>query len=269
MQKPGALVVVVSLLVLHSQPAFAATRESKERAAMKACLKGDPEKGVSILTDLFVDTEDLTYIFNQGRCFEQNRRYDDAVGRFREYLIKGKNLSSEDKGDAERHIAACLSYLGKDGSQETPANQAVRPVPAPGPELPQTAEAATPRTDLVAAAANPPPAAHPGRTLRIAGITVGAVGAAALIGGVALNLKANSMSKDLAKPDNYSRSTDSTRRDYETLGWASYGVGAAGIATGAILCFLGSNRGSASAHEVALMPTLGAGIAGASVTGAF
>jgi hypothetical protein len=104
---------VTSLLFLLPHQGLAAGRDSKERAAKKACLKGDPEKGVGILTDLFVDTGELTYIFNQGRCFEQNRRYEDAIGRFREYLIKGDKLNAEDKAEAEKHIAACQSYLGK------------------------------------------------------------------------------------------------------------------------------------------------------------
>ena len=46
-----------------------------------ACLSGDYTKGVAILSELFVDTKDPTYLFNQGRCFEQNRRYDDAIAR--------------------------------------------------------------------------------------------------------------------------------------------------------------------------------------------
>jgi hypothetical protein len=30
---------------------------------------------VEILAGLYVDTNDPTYIFNQGRCFEQTHRY--------------------------------------------------------------------------------------------------------------------------------------------------------------------------------------------------
>jgi hypothetical protein len=32
-----------------------------------ACLSGDYTKGVAILSELFVDTKDPTYLFNQGR----------------------------------------------------------------------------------------------------------------------------------------------------------------------------------------------------------
>jgi hypothetical protein len=84
-------------IIVAAAPAIAASRgaeqyAAQERAARKACLKGDYGKGVDILADLFVDTKDPTYIFNQGRCFEQNRRYEDAIGRFEEYLRRPGQL---------------------------------------------------------------------------------------------------------------------------------------------------------------------------------
>jgi hypothetical protein len=87
-------------------------RRSWIRAALRPSeLPG--EKGVAILADLFIATDDLSYIFNQDRCYEQNRRYEDAIGRFREYLIKGDKLKPDERADAEKHIAACQSHLGK------------------------------------------------------------------------------------------------------------------------------------------------------------
>jgi hypothetical protein len=93
--------------------AQAASRQAQERKAHKACLSGDYAKGVSILSDLFVDSDDPTYILNQGRCFEQNRRYEDAIARFQEYLRAGMNLKPSDKVLAEKHIADCQNLLTK------------------------------------------------------------------------------------------------------------------------------------------------------------
>ena len=106
-----------------------------------------------------------------------------------------------------------------------------------------------------------------GSGLRLAGLLTGSAGVAALIAGVVLNLKVNSMSNDLQKLDQYSAGTDSTRKEYKTIGWISYGTGAACIATGAILYYLGwqsSHRATA-----ALVPTVEPGMAGASFAGAF
>jgi hypothetical protein len=105
--------------------------------------------------------------------------------------------------------------------------------------------------------------------MRIAGITVASVGVAALITGVVLNLKVNSMSSDLAKPDNFNRDTDSSRKNYKTLGWVSYGMGAACLAGGSLLYYLGWNVGRTSTSTVALVPYVAPGMAGALLGGSF
>ena len=75
-----------AVLLAAAPRAMGANLESKERAAKKACLLGEVDKGAEILADLYVDTNDATYIYNQGRCFEQNGKNDQAVLRFKEYL---------------------------------------------------------------------------------------------------------------------------------------------------------------------------------------
>jgi hypothetical protein len=41
---------------------------ARERAAKKACSVGDFQKGVDILGDIFVDTNDFHSVYTQGRC---------------------------------------------------------------------------------------------------------------------------------------------------------------------------------------------------------
>lgn len=124
--------VVLSILFLPASVQAQAGKEAQERAAKKACLVGDTAKGVEILADLFIDTNDPTYIFNQGRCFEQNRLYEEAIARFREYLVKAKNAPSEAKADAEKHIAACQTYVAEAEAQKA----ASTPAPIPEPTFP-------------------------------------------------------------------------------------------------------------------------------------
>ena len=234
------------------------SKEGKERAAKKACLTGDPVAGVAILTDLYLDTNDPTHLFNQGRCFEQNRRYDDAVGRFREYLEKAKDLSPEDKADTHRHIANCESYLrGK-------------PVEAATPEVPKVVAEKTPVVESkpaeVIVVAPVPNAGRGGRGLRTAGGVVAAVGAAGLVTGLVLNLKANSMSGNLEA--DWNPGTNSTREGYKTAGWVAYGGGAACMVAGTVLYYLGWRRGERE-PSVAVVPTVGPDMAGTFVVGAF
>jgi len=260
---------ILSLLILETA-ASAAGKESRERAARKACLTGDTAKGVELLADLFIDFGNITYVFNQGRCFEQNRRYEDAIARFREYLLKGANLSDEEKADAEKHIAACQSYLGQP--------QATHPAPpAPAPAAAEPAAAPTPVAPVTpqlgpSVSGQPGP---PGATgtevsgLRIAGTATASLGLAAVVAGVALTFKVNSMSADLETPYNYNRGTDSTRAAYKTLVWASYGVGTACLAGGALMYYLGWRKQHNSRVDLALVPTLEHSGAGAILAGGF
>src|SRR5664279_1677313 len=108
-----AFAVISLSLSVSATPASAAgkrgaeSKQSQERAARKACLTGDYAKGVAILSDLFIELRDPTFLFNQGRCFEQNRRYEDAIARFEEYLtVPGGNLSAEDRAEAAQVYAS-------------------------------------------------------------------------------------------------------------------------------------------------------------------
>jgi hypothetical protein len=230
-----------------------------------ACLSGDYAKGVAILSELFVDFRIPTYIYNQARCLEQNMKHSEAIGRFQEYLRVGKNLSKAEQADAQKHIADCKDLLA---SQPQPAVLAPAAAPAPV-VVPATAVAPT-----VAAVAPPTvqqtnaqPASESGAGLRTAGIITAAFGGAAVITGVILNVKVNSMASDMQKTNGYTDSKDSDRKTYETLGWVGYGVGAACVATGAILYYLGARApGTAS---LALVPALAPGRAGAIVKGVF
>jgi len=258
-------VLLVALPVLAPTLAAAANKESLERTAKKSCMTGDPTKGVEILADLFIDTGDLTHVFNQGRCWEQNSRYEAAIARFREYLIKGTNLSSEAKAEAERHIAICQSLLGKNEPAAAPAVPTAAPLAPPAP-----APAPAPAPISPPIEQHPlPPTTSAGSGLRLGGVVTAAVGVAALAAGVALNLKANSMASDLEKPYNYSRSSESSRKDYQTMGWVSYGAGAACIVTGAILYTIGWHRGRAALPAVAVSPVWAPQGGSLALTGAF
>ena len=268
--------LAVAPLFLASGPAFAASRSVQERAARKACLNGDYAKGVSILSDLFVDTKDHTYIFNQGRCLEQNRRYADAAAKFEEYLTAAEGkLSEDDKTAAEKHLAFCKEKLAKERGSPTvePSPVPVSPpasATTPSPEPKPTPEAsAGPSTTLVQSA--PPP--EPGqrrRGLLTAGIITGVVGVGGVIAGVVFNLKANSLVNDMeTKVGTYSAARENEQKRYKTLAWVGYGVGAACAVAGAVLIGFGAKPAPSSSTDVALLPSVGPGQLGAVLTGGF
>jgi tetratricopeptide (TPR) repeat protein len=242
-------------MVSSAGPAFAekgVSTSAKEKAAKKACALGDYQKGAEILADLFVETNDPTYIYNQARCYQQNGIWEQALLRFREHLRKAKNLSDSDRAETERQISDCEASL----RQSTPVGA------SPAPTSPQVAHAeaqpAVPTAEIahpaVPAAPTPqPPDGGKAKRLRTAGIVCAAVGLAAVATGVGLALKTQSISSDeqqhVATVDK-----ENQRKSLETWGWVSYGFGAAAIATGAVLYIVGwpSNQTS----SVALLPAL-------------
>jgi hypothetical protein len=250
---------------LVDKPAASApsSKEEKERAAKKACLNHDADKGVELLTDLYVDTNDPTYIFNQGRCYEQNDRCQDAIVRFREYLRKTPAATEGDRNDAQKHILDCETLLAKRAG-EPPASVPAHPVA--GPVVPaaagaQPSEAAVaPAAQLAVAEARPAPSGGTGS--RTAGVITASAGVAIVAGAVVLNLQHNGMISDL-KAD-YSGDTADTAKTYKTLAIVGYGVGAACLVGGAALYWLGVRAGRAQVG-----PAMVAGNAGVMMAGGF
>ena len=248
----GSSLALGLVVVVLASPAFAGKvkpKTGREKAAQKACALGDYQKGVDILADLLVGSDDPNYIYNQGRCYEQNSRWEQAINRFREYLRKDANISDGDRADVERHISDCEKALA----------QAAPPAAAPPPvapvETPAPAPAPPPVTPDVSTKPAPPPSdGSQGKGLRVAGIVCAAVGLAAVGTGVGLALKTQSMSSDAQKSGGGTQAQEDQRKSLENWGWVSYGVGAAAIATGAVLYIVGWP--SDKSANVALLPAL-------------
>jgi len=268
----SAVAVLFSLLL--SGPVLAASKkpdkQARESAARAACLDGNYTEGVALLSKLFVEFKDATYIFNQGRCFEQNRRYEDAIARFQEYLRVGrKSLDAGDKVEVEQHIKDCKEMLAQERGTSPPSPTPQPPVASPAPLVtPQPAPSTPEPQPVIAKPASQPASTSGGARLRVGGIVVASFGVVAAGVGLGFNLKANSTVNDMyGTPDGYTK--ESSRKNYETLAWVGYGVGAACVATGVILYAIGRKAKSSHSDDVALVPMVGREHAGAALAGAF
>jgi tetratricopeptide (TPR) repeat protein len=245
-----------------SATAKPASRQSMERAAKKACATSDYQKGIDILADLYLDTNDAVYVYNQARCYQQNSRQAQAIDRFREYLRKAPDLTDAERADVEKHIAECESLLPK-----TPPEPTVVPREPP-PVQPVSQPSASPAETLAAPSTVP---VSSGSGLRVAGLVTSGIGLAAIATGVVLAAQTHSLTNDIQNSESGSyASKESRRASYETWGWVSYGVGAAAVATGAILYVVGrSSGGSSPRTEVSLLPTFVPGEARLILRGGF
>jgi hypothetical protein len=239
----GTILAVFALSLLGWAGAARAD-DARELQAKEACLGGHPDKGIELLAQLYAETSDPTYIYNQGRCFEQNGRPADAVTRFREYLRKA-TLAPDEKADIQKRIEALESESRATGPVVAP----IAPAPsAPGPSA-----------TLVATA--PPEPNSRARHFRIAGIAVAGVGAGALAFGVVMGLRASSLSdqvtSDAANKGTFSQTTYDEGRTAERYQIVGYSVGAAALIGGTILYLWGFEHGG----ERETAPTIMAAVA--------
>jgi hypothetical protein len=252
------------LLATFSEAALAKdkslTRDAREKVARKACITGDFHKGVDILADLFIETRDYTYVFNQGRCFQQNHHWQESLDSFTEYLRKATGISSDEVAEVQKYIADCKSHLSP--PQSDPAAAPALPLPPPSPAA-QPQPGSTMGTAAASTAATAPPLvathdAHTGSGLRVAGIVVGAVGVAAVAAGALMSMKTHSLVDDMYS-NGFDPNKESSRKTYETMGWVSFGVGAAAIVAGATVYYLGwsAARSGSAETNISLVPVFG------------
>ena len=120
------------ITMLLAAGVLAQEEDPREAEAQKECLAGNARRGIELLAQLYVETSNPNFIYNQGRCYEQNGKMDEAILSFREYLRKLGTPTAEEKADVERHIAEC---------DATKAAQSKRAGAGPGGQAPMAAPA--------------------------------------------------------------------------------------------------------------------------------
>jgi VCBS repeat-containing protein len=268
------------LCLLLAAPAWAQTRpkpdvrsDPRPTEAKAACVSGDVQKGVRLLGDLYVATNDAIWIFNQGRCYQQNGQTELALARFKEYLRKAKNADPEDIKEAQNYV--------KELEAELAARQAPAPV-APAPEP----RASRSTTELDGNGGPGGLGVSGGLTRRrrfndrqIAGMVVSGVGVLSLVAGGFFSYKVQSTEDEvnkLAKGEGplveaaTLKDKDRSGARYELVQWICYGIGVAALAVGTTTFLLGRpsvERGDGVA--LSLSPLLGPGMVGSGLRGSF
>jgi hypothetical protein len=210
---------------------------------------------VEILAGLYVDTDDITHIYNQARCYQQNHQFSSAIDRFYEVLRKKPNQTASEKADVDRQIADCEAFLEKEHANALPPPVAPAPVPAlaPGPSVPVPLAPVKP--EPVGVTADPPAPREPGKSISVASIVLASAGVATVVTGLVLNLKANSVADDFNRTQD--PATKSSSSSYKTGSMICYGVGAGALVAAGVLYLIGrSAGGSGSNTQVSFLPVL-------------
>ena len=204
--------VLAALLLLVGGRVVQAQSDPRPRQALAACAAGDAAKGVAILAELYAENRDPGYVFNQGRCYQQNGRAEQALNRFREYLRRATKATPDER----REVQGFIDELERQRELAAP------PPAGAGDQGPR------------------------GGSLRTVGLTLAAVGVAAVGAGIVLSFKVRSSEREveryvretepLADPQVVAAKMRSGGR-LETFQWVAYGAGVAALA-GGVTCFV-------------------------------
>lgn len=141
-KRPACLLVTVlgiALVIGLTSPALARDKDARSVQAQTECMSGNTDAGVAKLAQLYAETHNANFVYNQARCYEQASRPDEAIGRFREYLRLAKNISGAERADVERHIEECRELkaeqerenekLTAEADDPPPVRRPIAPVP--------------------------------------------------------------------------------------------------------------------------------------------
>jgi hypothetical protein len=229
---------VAAAVVLCGAGRARAQGDPRETEARRECLAGRYQRGIDLLAALFTETRDPNHIFNQGRCFEQNNRPDEAISRFREYLRKAPNLPPAEAAEVQAHIRDCEKMKSEQRAERSPGAGADL-------ELRQRLARDEDRR---------------ARNLRVAGIGIAAAGAVALAFGGYMSYRTHNLEEDFQRKQRLQMGAFFDRTAYndgqraELFQWIGYAVGAVAIGTGGIFYYLGYREREGS-PSVALLPT--------------
>jgi hypothetical protein len=231
--------------------------------AERACLEGNHQRGIELLTALYLTSRHPTYLHNQARCYEQNGQYRQAAGRYREFLHKLAELPPGEESAGARptpdKIAAIEARAAKLEQLATSA-AASPPGALPAVDLGRGEE----RGPADVAVDRPAQAeGSAGAGWRGTGITLIAIGGLALAGSGAAGLLARRTERDISQassqggktfdPGQYRAGERAAR-----LATAGFIAAPAAALVGALLYWRGASVRGGQQARVRVVPTLAA-----------
>lgn len=106
--------------------ARAQQRDQREIHAQQLFVLGRYQDALEIYGKLYAETSHPTYLRNIGRCYQKLGEPDKAIGSFRDYLRRAKNLAADQRELVDGYIREMEDLKAK--------REAAAPRPAPPPE---------------------------------------------------------------------------------------------------------------------------------------
>jgi tetratricopeptide (TPR) repeat protein len=243
----------------------AATARAHYKKGMKAYDLGRFDEAVSEFEAAYDIDDNTAYLFNIAQAYRRGNNDSKALEFYKTYLRKAPDAA--DRANVESILANIEKKL-----TPTAPPPAASTAPAPVPVARPSAGPAPAFSGQVVSQAPPPAAEHPGRGLRIAGITTAAVGLAACGAGVAFAFRAKSKDDDAANSPVYNPQLKKDADSARTYTYVFFGVGGAAVATGVVLAIFGWTTpapSSGAPSVTSVQPIIGPSMTGLAFAGAF
>lgn len=130
--------IVVALVGLSG---VAHADKATERKAVENFAAGRYDDALELFAKLYAETLNPVYLRNIGRCQQKLRHPDKAIDAFKDYLAKGKKISSDERAEINGYIKEMEALRDEQSKQQQappPANPppATNPLPPPVQPLP-------------------------------------------------------------------------------------------------------------------------------------
>jgi hypothetical protein len=261
-------VVALSLMLIagsaHAADANAEVARQHYNKAVQLYDLGHFDDAIGEFEKAYEAKQDPVLLYNLAQSHRRLGNHKRALDLYKNFLRRMPETPL--RAEVEARITSLQKLVDEDAARATQNPQLTTPLPPTGPAPAITAPAAAPvaTAPAVATTASSAPAdVGDGRALRIAGWATAGAGVVAVAGGVLFGLRTRSMSDRVTDAPVFQASDETSGKDAVTLQWVCYGVGAAALATGGVLLYLGWPRTAGSAPAVAVAPTLlpaGAGV---------
>ena len=226
--------------------------EAQRRAAREHYQKGTTaydlgryDLAIAEYEAAYAAVNEPTLLYNLGQANRLARHTEQALHFYKMYLSKVPDAPN--RAEVESKIAALNVALAEEAkARNIPPDQTIKPPP-------DTMPPATTTTTTTQLQPTPTPApavqaapSRRGRTLEIAGITVGAAGLGLVVGGIVAGVLAKSAADDISRANANHQPFDpnkySTYQNDQIAAAALIGVGAAALIAGTAVAIVGARR---------------------------
>jgi hypothetical protein len=134
-KRRGVLLGLVIAVVLGTS-VVAHADHATEMKARENFAAGRYDEALELFAKLYAETLNAVYLRNIGRCHQKLRHPDKAIDAFKDYLAKGKKISSDERAEINGYIKEMEALRDEQAKQQQPAPPVVTATPPPVQPLP-------------------------------------------------------------------------------------------------------------------------------------